>query len=476
MNKEIRLRFAPSPTGHLHIGGARTALFNYLYAKQQSGKFILRIEDTDLARSTDESTKQILESLKWLGINYDEGPFYQTQRFDMYKKAVDKLLESGKAYKCFCSQERLEQLRSDAKENSTESVYDKKCADLSEEEIQNKIQNGEEYTVRFKSRSDKIILSDMILGDVEFDLSLIGDFIIARSDGTPVYNLTVVVDDAEMGITHVIRGNDHLSNTPKQIMLFEALGYDPPKYAHLPLILGQDKSRLSKRHGATSVLQFREDGYLPEAIINYLALLGWAYNDSQEIFSKEGLIKLFSLENVSKSSAVFDFDKLSWMNGYYMRDSAEEDVISKAEEYFNIYGHPMDNYDKNWLHGIIKLQIERSRTLKEMFENSQYFFEDEIKEFDEKGVKKFLSKEIINEIFPDVIILFEEIKEFSILNLETELRNLAEKKNLKLTNIVQPLRLALTGRTATPGIFEVIFYLGREKSINRLKKAQELFT
>ncbi|MBQ3034221.1 MAG: glutamate--tRNA ligase [Deferribacterales bacterium] len=332
----VRVRFAPSPTGHIHVGNVRTALFNYLFARNQEGKFILRIEDTDLERSSLESENLIYEDLKWLGLDFDEGPeiggeyapYRQTERFDIYNKCASELMEKGYAYKCFCSKEELDAEREKAQAEGRPFIYSGKCSHLTAEEIAKREAAGEKPAIRFRAFKPSIVVKDMIHGEINFPTNAFGDFIIIRPDGTPIYNYVVVVDDALMKITHVIRGDDHLSNTPKQALIYEALGYETPMFAHIPMILGPDHSKLSKRHGNTSVEQFRASGYLPEAMINYMALLSWSSTDEQEIFSKEELIEKFSLSRVSKSAAVFDFGKLDWMNGYYIRQKSADELFN----------------------------------------------------------------------------------------------------------------------------------------------------
>lgn len=330
----VRVRFAPSPTGHIHVGNVRTALFNYLFARSNGGRFILRIEDTDLERSTLESEGLIYEDLKWLGLDYDEGPgmggdygpYRQTERFGIYRKCAEELMEKGYAYKCFCTKEELDAEREKAQAEGRPPLYSGKCSHMTEEEAAGREAAGEKPSIRFRAFKPNVLVKDMIHGEINFPTNSFGDFIIIRPDGTPIYNYVVVVDDAMMKITHVIRGDDHLPNTPKQVLIYEALGYEVPAFAHIPMILGPDHAKLSKRHGNTSVEQFRSSGYLPEAMINYMALLSWSSDDEKELFSKEELIGKFSLSRVSKSAAVFDFDKLDWMNGCYIRRKTADEL------------------------------------------------------------------------------------------------------------------------------------------------------
>jgi len=475
MPSEVRVRFAPSPTGALHVGGARTALFNWLFARKDHGKFLLRIEDTDVKRSTKAALEQILESLQWLGLQWDEGPFFQSERKAHYEEAIGQLLHTGSnAYKCFCTPERLDELRARAKATSAPFTYDRKCATLSDAEVRRREAQGERCTVRFRvPLSGETIFDDVIFGPVRVENELIGDFVIARSDGLPTYNLCAVVDDYLMNISHVIRGEDHLSNTSKQILLYHALGYPVAKFVHLPLILGPDKAPFSKRHGATDVLQLREEGFLPEAVVNFLALLGWAYNGAAEIFSLDELINKFSLGAVSKAAAVFDATKLLWMNGLYMRSLPQKVVIDRAKAFLASVGHDVSQYDSKWLDGIITLEIERSKTLKEMAAHLEFFLSDQIR-YDETAVAKFLLREESREIIGHVRNRLASLEQFDTKTLEHALRSLAEELNLKFGQVVHPTRVALTGSSASPGIFDVITNLGQSRVIARLDSALEL--
>ncbi len=468
MKKEVIVRFAPSPTGYLHIGGARTALFNYLYARNKNGKFILRIEDTDLQRSTGESIQQILDSLQWLGIEWDNEVVYQSQRLKLYDQKIEKLLKENKAYYCFCSNERIEKLRADALEKGVIYVYDKKCQNLSDEDLQKAFKVNPNPVVRFKVGEGKTVVNDLIKGDVEFDNKTIDDFIIRRSDGWHTYNLCCVVDDVDIGITHIIRGDDHLSNTPKQILIYQALGEDLPVFAHLPLILGSDKTRLSKRHGATSVLQFKEDGIHPEALINFLALLGWSPSTEREIFSKEQLVKEFSVERISKTAAVFDYEKLKWFNGQYIRSLDKSLVIKRTMPFLKESGYNIDRYDKSELEYMISLEIERARTLKDLVQSLQYFFIDKV-EYEDKAINKYLSKMENAQILEQVYNCLENESDFGTAALEEALRGLSDKLGIKFAKIVHPLRAALTGKLASPGIFDVLYCLGKERTLERIK-------
>jgi len=465
VSENIRVRFAPSPTGYLHIGGARTALFNWLFARHNKGTFVLRIEDTDRERSTDEYIEAIIEGMKWLGLDWDEGPVRQTDRFDVYKKYVDKLLEEGKAYYCYCSPEELEANRKEAMKQGRSLKYSGKCRGLQEPVP------GIDPVVRFRMpQQGSTYVDDMVKGHVVFENEQLDDLIIQRSDGTPTYNLTVVVDDVDMAITHVVRGDDHLNNTPRQVQLYEALGYETPKFAHLPMILGSDKARLSKRHGATSVMAYYEMGYLPQALVNYLVRLGWSYGD-QEIFSMEELVQYFSFENVGKAAAVFNPEKLLWLNQQYIiqspNETLAEQVIPFLEKEQVIQAGQQQ--DMKWLAKAVGTLRERSKTLVEMAQSLRYYIDEDI-EYEEKAKNKFL-KEESRELLVELKEGLESMSEFTEQDIENLFRSIAERKEVKLGKLAQPARVALTGGTQSPGIFEVLDVMGREKTIRRLERA-----
>lgn len=467
MAEEVRVRFAPSPTGFLHIGGARTALFNWLYARRHGGTFILRIEDTDRTRSTEEYIDAIIEGMKWLGLDWDEGPLRQTDRFDLYRSYVAKLMEEGKAYHCYCSAEELEARRQEALAKGGTPKYDGRCRLLKGPVP------GRTPAVRFRMPQEgHTVVDDMIRGKVEFENSQLDDLIILRSDGTPTYNFTVVVDDVDMKITHVIRGDDHLNNTPRQMQLYSAFGYPMPKFAHLPMILGADKARLSKRHGATSVMAYYEMGYLPDALINYLVRLGWSYGD-REVFTKEELIKYFTFENVGKAAAVFNPEKLTWLNQQYIISSTPERLAELVVPFLQkgkiiAEGQALD---MGWLARAVKTLQERAKTLVELAGSLRYYIVEYV-EYDEKARNKFLNEKSLN--------LLIELKEalgglsvFSHASVEAVFRSIIEKHGVKLGSLAQPVRVALTGGTESPGIFEVLEIVGREKTIKRIEKAIE---
>lgn len=459
----VKVRFAPSPTGFLHIGGVRTALFNWLFARNQGGKFVLRIEDTDLSRSTEESIEEILESMRWLGLDWDEGPFRQTERQEIYSQKVEQLLAAGKAYRCYCTAEELDRKRSEAQKAGLKPKYDGTCRERSDSPA------GAPSVIRFKAPLEgSVVVEDLLRGKVIFDIAELDDLIVQRTDGTPTYNFVVVVDDSEMGITHVIRGDDHLSNTPRQCLLYDALNFQRPKFTHISMILGQDKSRLSKRHGATSALAYRDMGYLPDAMINYLARLGWSHGD-QEIFSREELIKLFSFDSVNTSAAIFDADKLLWLNEHYIKSTPPEDLAKHLEP------HLVKTEILQKDHGLSLQEIarvipclnERAKTLVEMAEKSAFFFRKEV-EFDEKARNKFLTEDA-RPILEKVIAGLSALDDFSTENIESLFKKIVEEEGMKLGKLAQPVRVALTGTTVSPGIYDVILLLGKEETLRRLQ-------
>ena len=470
----IRVRFAPSPTGYLHIGGVRTALFNYLFARHNGGKFILRIEDTDRERSTEESIKQIIEGMKWIGFDWDEGPYRQTERQEIYQEHVERLLKEGKAYRCYCTSEELEERRKVALSKREKPKYDGRCRELTLPDVPPLSRGGvlgddKPYAVRFKTpKEGKTVFTDLLREEVIFDNSELDDLIILRSDKTPTYNFCVVIDDATMNITHVIRGDDHLANTPRQIQLYKGLGYPIPQFAHLSMILGSDKARLSKRHGATSILAYRDMGYLPEAMVNYLVRLGWSHGD-QEIFSINELIKYFSFENINKSAAVFNPEKLLWVNSHYIKTENPLRLAKDLRPHLLTEKLIADNSsvtDEEIAKAIPLLQ-ERSKTLIEMAKGMEFYFINDIK-YDEKAKEKFFTSST-KPVLEKLIDMIEKIEDFSHTPIEGIFNKLVEEFNIKLGNIAQPVRLALTGKTVSPGIFEVILVLGKEKVIERLK-------
>jgi len=458
--QKIVTRFPPSPTGYLHIGGARTALFNWLFARQKGGKFILRIEDTDRERSTPEATNAILESLRWLGLDWDEGPYFQSERYPIYQEFIERLLSAGKAYHCHCSPEDLEKRRKEALAKGLKPKYDGRCRDLGLGPTPGSV-------VRLKApQTGKTVFHDLVKGPLSFNNEELDDLILRRSNGMPTYHLAVVVDDITMGMTHIIRGDDHVNNTPRQIHIYQALGEPLPHYAHVPMILGPDRTRLSKRHGATSVLAYRDMGYLPHALLNALVRLGWSYGD-QEKFTIEELIEKFSLENVGKSAGIFNAEKLLDLNARYIRESDTAALAEAVLPFLEKRG--FKGLDKNEVARAVETLKLRSRTLDEMAESALFYFQDQVS-YEEKGDRKFLK--------PGILDLLEEIKgtlagteDFSEKGLERVFLDFLEKKQIKLGKIAQPIRVALTGRTASPGLFEVMAVLGREKVLDRLERA-----
>lgn len=460
----IRTRFAPSPTGYLHIGGARTALYCWLFAKQQQGTFILRVEDTDLERSTPESVEAILEAMQWLELAYQEGPFYQTQRFARYAEVIQELLATGHAYRCYCSKERLAKLREAQEAKKEKPRYDGHCRDLNRAD---ELNEKEPFVVRFKNpQTGTVDFDDQVRGPVKFENSELDDLIIARSDGAPTYNFTVVVDDWDMKITHVIRGDDHVNNTPRQINIFKALGAAPPIYAHVPMILGSDGKRLSKRHGAVSVMQYRNEGFLPEALLNYLVRLGWSYGD-QEIFSRDEMVKHFSLSSINRAPAAFNQEKLLWLNQHYLKTLDPAYVVGHLIWHMEKEGVPVDQGPP--LMELLSVQAERCKTLVEMVEKSRFFYED-FEAYDEAAAQKNLTKEV-EPVLQKLLDAFQALGEWSKESVHLVVQQVAEESGLGLGKVAQPLRVAMTGNTVSPPIDVTLALLGREKTVKRLERA-----
>lgn len=456
----VRTRFAPSPTGYLHIGGARTALYSWLYARRMKGVFILRIEDTDIERSTPESVQAILDGMDWLNLGHDEGPYYQTKRFDRYREVAEQLLAEGKAYRCYCSKERLDALRAGQMENKQKPRYDGLCRDLTE--VLDK-----PYVIRFKNPIDgSVAFDDVVCGNITFLNSELDDLIIVRTDGTPTYNFTVVVDDLDMKITHVIRGSDHINNTPRQINILRALGGDIPVYGHVPMILGEDGKKLSKRTGAVSVMQYREDGFLPEAIINYLVRLGWSHGD-QEVFSVAELVEMFDIHDLNKAAAAMNTEKLLWLNQHYMKTSDPLHVAKELAWHMEKLGVNIE--DGPALEDLIAAQAERTKTLKEMAEKSRYFYEPV--ELDAEALAK-----IPTEAVPALVMVREHFAKLPLWGKEAihkVIADVAEIFNLKIGKVAQPLRILMTGGTVSPPIDTTILMIGQEKAISRLDSMLE---
>ena len=455
-------RFAPSPTGDLHIGGARTALFNWLYARRHRGKFILRIEDTDRERSTAEFVQAILDGMGWLGLSWDEGPYYQTERMPLYEKEASRLLSEGKAYRCVCPPEELERRREEMKARKEKPRYDGRCWNLPTAAVE-----GKPFAVRFKTPSEgQTVVHDLLRGEVTFDNSELDDLVILRTDGTPTYNFVVVVDDASMGITHVLRGDDHLNNTPRQLLIYEALGYPVPRIGHFPLIHGMEGGKMSKRDAETSVIKYREMGYLPEAIVNYLARLGWGHGD-QEIFSATELKDLFSLEHVNLSPSRFDINKLLHLNAHYIKEADTGRLAGLLIPFLKARG--IDATPSPWLDRAVSTLKERARTLAEMADAAEYYFRE--KEIDPKAAAKFLTPEV-GPVLEEIAAAFKALKDFTPAAAEAILHEIVDKRGGTL-KIHQPIRVALTGGTASPGLFEVMDVLGRDEVVKRLEKASK---
>jgi glutamyl-tRNA synthetase len=460
MMPSVVTRFAPSPTGELHIGGARTALFNWLYARRHGGKFILRIEDTDRERSTQEFVQAILDAMNWLGFAWDEGPYYQTDRMALYRQEAERLLSEGKAYRCVCTPEELERRRDEMKARKEKPRYDGRCRNLPPEASE-----GKPSVVRFKTPSGgRTVVRDLLRGDVTFENSELDDLVLLRSDGTPTYNFVVVVDDASMGITDVLRGDDHLNNTPKQILIYKALGYPVPRIGHFPLIHGMEGGKMSKRDAETSVMRYKDMGVLPEAIVNYLARLGWGHGD-QEIFSAEELQRLFSLEHVNLSPSRFDINKLLHLNAHYIKESGAERLAGLLIPFLKARG--IDAEPSPWLGKAVSTLKERSRTLAEMADAAEYYFRE--KEIDPKAAAKFLTPEV-GPVLEEIAAAFLTLQDFTPAAMEAKLHEIVEKRGETL-KIHQPIRVALTGGTASPGLFDVMEILGREEVAKRLSKA-----
>jgi glutamyl-tRNA synthetase len=476
---QVRVRFAPSPTGFLHIGGVRTALFNWLFARQQKGVFILRIEDTDQSRSTDESIQAIIGGMKWVGLDWDEGPYRQTERMDLYRSHAMQLLEKGRAYWCVCKAEELDARRKEAEARGLSPKYDGRCRD------RGLTNQAGDAALRFKaSQEGETVIDDLIKGKIVFDNNVQDDLIILRSNGYPTYNFSVVVDDALMNITHVVRGDDHLTNTPRQVPIFQALGFPVPQFGHLPMILGSDKARLSKRHGATSIMAYKDMGYLPDAMVNYLVRLGWSHGD-QELFTRQELIEKFSWKNVQTSAAVFNPEKLLWVNEQYIKHSDPKQVAMLLWPHLKQAG--LENtveYEKErlasalqqgepteWLVNLVVMVRERTKTLHETVHWVRPYFGQTVT-FEDEAAKKFLTPAIAP-ILGKLLTRFEAFPAFSKQQWEVAFKQLVQEEGVKMRQLAQPARVALTGRTASPGLFDVMEVLGRDRTLFRLRQGIE---
>lgn len=470
---EVRVRIAPSPSGYLHIGTARAALFNWLFARHNKGKFLLRIEDTDQSRSSREMVDVILNSLKWLGLESDEPPVYQSQRLDIYKKYVDKLLESNKAYRCWCEPEILKRKQQQAMKEKRNPRYDRTCLNLSNDEKRQNLESGKPFAVRLMLPEGETSFDDTIVGKVSKKHEDLDDFIIARSDGRAVYNMAVVVDDHEMKITHVIRGNDHISNTSKQILIYDALGFDKPQFAHIPLILNKSKSKMSKRDGAAAVTDYARLGYLKEAVVNFIALLGWSPGEDREVMTVDEMIESFTLDRINKANAVFDLEKLTWMNGEYIRKTDNYRLVDLLRPYLveaGLVTQLFINSRWDYMMKFVELMKERCKLLADFTEQGSYFFTDRF-EYEEKGVGKHFSEPEVRSRLQEWHDILEKLEPFNIENLEQALRGLADRLELKPAMLIHPTRLALSGTTKGPSLFEMMELLGKETCLSRLKKA-----
>lgn len=480
----VRVRYAPSPTGYPHVGGVRTALYNWLFARHHGGKFILRLEDTDLSRSTEESARAMLEGLRWVGLDWDEGPdvggpygpYRQTERRELYQRYAARLVEAGRAYPCYCTPEELQARRQEALRRGEAPKYDRRCLHLTDAERRRLEAEGRPRALRFRiDDQGETVVHDLVRGEVRFDNALLDDFVIIKSDGLPTYNFAVVVDDLEMRITHVIRGDEHLSNTPRQLQVYRALGAQPPAFAHLSILLAPDRSKLSKRHGAQSVDAFREMGFLPEALVNYLALLGWGYDAEQQIFSVEELIEKFSLERVSKNPAIFDIQKLEWMNGYYLRRLSVDELAARSRPFLEkaqLAGRidAQGEEGRRRLLRALELSQSRLRTLADVPAWVAYYFQDDFA-YDEGAARRHLLRAGVPELLERVAADLEGLEPFDEPALEAYFTRLRDETGLKMGDVLQPVRVAVTGKDVSPGMFEVLALVGRGAAVARLRRA-----
>ena len=460
---DLRVRFAPSPTGYLHVGGARTALFNWLFARNRGGIFILRIEDTDLERSTRESLDAILEGMKWLGLDWDEGPFYQSDSFPLYKEYVQKMLDLGKAYKCYCSAEDLEARRNLAMQEGRKPKYDGSCRERADQP------EGQPFVVRFRApQGGEVAFDDLIKGRISFPSDELDDLIIQRTDGTPTYNFCVVIDDVTMKISTVIRGDDHVNNTPRQIQLYEALGFPVPEFAHVPMILGSDKARLSKRHGATSVIAYRDMGFLPEALINYLVRLGWSCGD-EEIFSREEMIQKFDINNVGRSASVFNTEKLLWLNAHYIKNGDPERLADLLLPH--LAARQVTTHNGPDLVAVVKTLLERAQTLEEMAERAVFYYNPPAA-YDDAALARF-DKEQLLAVFAAVVEKLLSGPADDVAGIDALFKEVCSENGWKMGQVGQPVRIALSGGTQAPGIGEIVATLGVEETIRRIRQARD---
>jgi glutamyl-tRNA synthetase len=480
-----RVRFAPSPTGYLHVGGARTALFNWLYARRHGGIFVLRIEDTDVERSSSEMVDGILDGLRWLGLDWDEGPliggpyapYFQSERLDRHRAMAERLVADGRAYYCYCTTGEIRIKRDAAESAGVAWRYDRTCCALGAGEIAAREARRTPRAIRFRVPDGKTTFDDLVHGEIAFDGANIEDFVVLRSDGHPTYHLSVVSDDVEMGITHVVRGDDHISNTPKQILLYHAIGAPLPRFAHVPLILGPDKKRLSKRHGATSVMEYARLGYLPEAMVNFLSLLGWSAGDgTQEVFQRDELIRAFALDGISGGDAVFNVEKLDWFNAQHIARLAPDDLAARLKPWLEAAGLWNDEFLAGrhaWFFAVLELLRPRAKRLGDFIEVGKFFFTDGV-QYDPVAVEKHLRVADMDEHLAALDAAFAELASFDTGTIESTVRGLAEARGVKAASLIHAVRVALTGKTVSPGLFEVASLLGRERTHARIAAARRL--
>ena len=480
----VRVRFAPSPTGYLHVGGARTALFNWLYARRTGGVFVLRIEDTDVERSSDEMVEGILDGLRWLGLEWDEGPkiggphepYFQSGRRDRHRAMADALLQSGAAYYCYCAPDQLKAKREAAERAGDAWRYDRTCCALTADDIAARERDRLPRAIRFRVPEAKTSFDDLVHGRIEFDGANIEDFVILRSDGHPTYHLSVVSDDVDMQITHVVRGDDHISNTPKQILLYEAVGAPVPRFAHVPLILGPDKKRLSKRHGATSVMEYARQGYLPEAMLNFLSLLGWSPGDDRELFTREELIAAFTLEGISGGNAVFNPEKLDWFSLQHIMRLAPDELAVRVRPLMQAAGVWSDDYLTTrhaWFFSVLELLKPRARRLDDVVAQGRCFFSD-IDEYDTAAVDTHLRAAGMSEHLLALDAAFAELPTFDPVSTEAALRTVADARGVKAGSLIHAVRVTVTGRSVSPGLFETLALVGRDRVRARIAAAVQL--
>jgi glutamyl-tRNA synthetase len=476
----VRVRFAPSPTGYLHIGGARTALFNWLYARRHGGTFVLRIEDTDAERSSWAMVEGIVEGLRWLGLDWDEGPdvggphapYFQSERLDRYRAMADRLVDEGRAYRCYCSSETIRQKREAAEAAGGGWMYDRTCASLTDAEVSARDAESAAHAIRFRVPPGQTTFDDRVRGTIVFDNENIEDFVVLRSDRQPTYHLSVVSDDIDMEITDVVRGDDHISNTPKQVLLYSAFDRTPPRFAHVPLILGPDKKRLSKRHGATSVMEYPRLGYIPEAMVNFLALLGWSPGSDRELFTRDELVEAFTLDGISGGNAVFNPEKLEWFNQQHIMRLAIEDLANRVRPLLEAAGLWREAWaarDRAWFHRVLELLKPRVKRLDQFVEDGRPFFEDAVR-FDEAAVAKHLAVPMMRGHLRELASQLSSVPTFDPQTLELKLRNTAEARGVKPAALIHATRVAITGRAVSPGLFDVMELLGSARVIDRLEQ------